>query len=68
MKLTFDQLMSLHDGLIDKLYHRKISVATYVNEWNDIMEFSGLTLAEFADEVDLRWDVQKMASSTLFRS
>jgi hypothetical protein len=68
VKLSFDQLTSLHDELTNKLYHGKIDIMTYVDEWDELMTFSGWSLVEFADEVDRHWTPQKKASSPLFRS
>jgi hypothetical protein len=65
--LTFDQLTTLHDDLTDRLAKGEIDLPTYIDEWDNIVSFSGWDQEGFAAQVDLRWDPQKKALSPVFR-
>ena len=56
-RLSFDDLLGLHDELDVKLMNGGIRVADYESEWREFLDVAGWTQAEFERELDRRWDI-----------
>jgi hypothetical protein len=55
MRLCFDVLEAMLQGLTARLLVGKLSIDRYVEEYDEIVAFSGWTLDDFGREVDSRW-------------
>jgi len=68
MKLPFSQLEAILDHLTDELKQGSLNMERYVEEWDDIMRFTGWSWDEFLAEIDKRWTPQQKAKVSLFQA
>ena len=66
MKLSFVDLDGLLWQLTGHLWDDKISLETYVKEWDLLLEFAGWTEAQFLQELDDRWHSNERRSHIVF--
>ena len=64
MKLSYDDLNSLHDNLCRRFENGLIDVETYCSEWDDIVVFAGWTWDEVLAEIGERWMTRERHRST----
>ncbi len=62
MRLPYADLCALHDGLVERLYEKKIDLLTYIAEWDRLVEFAGWTWLEVSLEIDRRWTTKNNRS------
>lgn len=62
MRLSFDDLEALHEGLVARLHAGTVGLNGYRDEWDRLVTFAGWTWHEYADEVDRRWTLNRKTS------
>lgn len=62
MKLSFDDLDGLLWQLTFRLWDGKITLKTYVRDWDELVAFAGWSESDFLQELDERWTAQRKPS------
>jgi hypothetical protein len=62
MRLSYDDLNALHDRLFERLVDGRLDVATYLDEWDALVEFAGWTWEQVSAEVDRRWSTRNKSA------
>lgn len=55
VRVSFEELSHLHDELDTQFVGGHVAADTYLQEWDEILLFSGWTMSDYIQEVDRRW-------------
>ena len=54
MRLSYVDMCALHDRMLGSID----DVATYVEEWDELVSFAGWSWSEVLSEIDRRWSIK----------